>query len=145
MGERKVTVENIIYISNDDAIRIKTGDTLRLMDLCNIEILSIEALKDDRMGGNSGECVIHALNKGNEVSHKIPKIQWVSDKDKVEYNVLKPLPLYYGENYNENNLLIDEGYAESFVSNLPVGTQFQFVRYGFCKVDDKSTAIFTHK
>ena len=145
MGGRKVTVENIIYISNDDAIRIKTGDTLRLMDLCNIEILSIEALKDDRMGGNSGECVIHALNKGNEVSHKIPKIQWVSDKDKVEYNVLKPLPLYNGENYNENNLLIDEGYAESFVSNLPLGTQFQFVRYGFCKVDDKSTAIFTHK
>jgi glutamyl-tRNA synthetase len=145
MGIRKVPVENIIYISNDDAIRIKTGDTLRLMDLCNIEILSIEALKDDRIGGNSSECVIHALYKGNEVSHKIPKIQWVSDKDKVEYNILKPLPLYNGENYNENNLVIDEGYAESFVSNLPLGTQFQFVRYGFCKVDDKSTAIFTHR
>jgi len=145
MGKRRVAVENIIYISNDDAIRIKTGDTLRLMDLCNIEILSNDALKNDSIGGDSNECVIHAINKGNEVSHKIPKIQWVSDKDMVEYTILKPLPLYTGESYNENNLVIDKGYAESYVSNLPLGTQFQFVRYGFCKVDDKSTAIFTHR
>src|SRR5690606_4575561 len=52
MGKRRVAVENIIYISNDDAIRIKTGDTLRLMDLCNIEILSNDALKNDRIGGD---------------------------------------------------------------------------------------------
>jgi len=145
MGRRKVPIENIIYISNDDAIRIKTGDTLRLMDLCNIEILSIEIAEGERIGGNSTDCIIHASNKGDEMNHKIPKIQWVSESDKVEYNVLKPLPLYNGDIYNENNLVTDKGYAESFVSTLPLGSQFQFVRYGFCKVDDKSTAIFTHK
>ena len=42
MGKRRVRVGNIIYMSNDDAIKLKIGDTLRLMDLCNIEILSIE-------------------------------------------------------------------------------------------------------
>lgn len=145
MGKRKVTVGNIIYISNDDAIKIKTGDTLRLMDLCNIEILSIETSKDEKVGGNTSNTIIHALNKGNEVSHKIPKIQWVSEKDNLEYKILKPLPLYNGETYNENNLRIERGYAESFISTLPVGTPLQFVRYGFCRVDDKSTAIFTHR
>lgn len=145
MGRRKVPFENIIYISNDDAIRIKTGDTLRLMDLCNIEILTIEIAEGERIRGNSTDCIIHALNKGDEMNHKIPKIQWVSESDKVEYNVLKPLPLYNGDIYNENNLVTDKGYAESFVSTLPLGSQFQFVRYGFCKVDDKSTAIFTHR
>lgn len=145
MGKRKVSVENIIYISNDDAIRIKTGDTLRLMDLCNIEILSIKAAGDERIGDKSNDCFIHALNKGDEMNHKIPKIQWVSENDKVEYNILKPLPLYSGESFNEKSLITDKGYAESFVSTLPIGAQFQFVRYGFCKVDDKSTAIFTHR
>ena len=38
MGRRKINVEKIIYISNDDAIKLKIGDTVRLMDLCNIEI-----------------------------------------------------------------------------------------------------------
>ena len=40
MGKRKIGVEKIIYISNDDAIKLKIGDTVRLMDLCNIEIMN---------------------------------------------------------------------------------------------------------
>lgn len=146
MGRRKVEVGNIIYISNDDAIRIKTGDTLRLMDLCNIEISSIENSIDKQVDDNTtSKAIIYALNKGNEVSHRIPKIQWISEKDFIEYRILRPLPLYKGETYNENNLYIDRGYAESFVSNLTPGTSLQFVRYGFCRVDDKTTAIFTHR
>lgn len=151
-GRRQVPLENIIYISNDDAIRIKTGDTLRLMDLCNIEILSIENStneKDSNSIDNSdyknNETIIIAKNVGNELSHNIPKIQWVSDKDKTSFNILKPLPLYNGDIYNENNLIVDSGYAESFVLTLPVGTSIQFVRYGFCKLDDHKTAVFTHR
>jgi glutamyl-tRNA synthetase len=151
-GRRQVPLENIIYISNDDAIRIKTGDTLRLMDLCNIEILSIENYskdKNDNYIDNGGyknkESIIIAKNVGNDISHSIPKIQWVSDKDKTSFSILKPLPLYNGDNYNENNLIVDSGYAESFVLKLPVGTCIQFVRYGFCKLDDHKTAVFTHR
>lgn len=151
-GRRKIQVENIIYISNDDAIRIKTGDTLRLMDLCNIEILSI----DNPVNGENGnpidngireksESVIKAKNIGNEISHSIPKIHWVSEVDKIDFNILKPLPLFNGDTYNENNLIIDKGYAESFVATLPIGTPIQFVRYGFCKIDDIATAVFTHR
>ena len=55
------------------------------------------------------------------------------------------MPLYKGDCYNENNLIIDNGLAESFISKLKVGTIIQFVRYGFCRIDDMSTAIFTHR
>ncbi len=145
MGKRRVHFENIIYISNDDAIRIKIGDTLRLMDLCNIEILRIEQSGDDDKVGNPDNKIIYALNKGNEVNHKIPKIQWVSEKDQIQYKILRPLPLYSGDKYNENNLVIDTGVAESFISKLQTGAPFQFVRYGFCRIDDQTTAIFTHR
>jgi glutamyl-tRNA synthetase len=152
MGRRQVSVENIIYISNDDAFRIKTGDTLRLMDLCNIEILSIKNSTNDKHGDSTdngdyktNERIILAKNVGNEISHSIPKIQWVSDMDKISFTILKPLPLYKGDNYNENNLIVDNGYAESYASTLPVGTSIQFVRYGFCRIDDHKTAVFTHR
>ena len=146
MGKRKVRVGNIIYISNDDAIKLKIGDTLRLMDLCNIEILSIEKnLIKDKNGGNDPNIVINATNKGNEISHNIPKVQWVSKFDCQNYRILRPLPLYDGDKYNVNNLIEDCGLAESYISKLDLGTVIQFVRYGFCRIDDSSTAIFTHK
>jgi len=63
----------------------------------------------------------------------------------VDYKILKPMPLYKGDIYNENNLIIDKGLAESFISKLEIGTIIQFVRYGFCRVDDSSSAIFTHR
>jgi glutamyl-tRNA synthetase len=146
MGKRKVRVGNIIYISNDDAIKLKIGDTLRLMDLCNIEILSIEKnLNIGINGANGRNIVINTKNMGNEISHNIPKIQWVSKSDSQNYRILRPLPLYDGDKYNENNLIEDSGFSESYISKLELGTAIQFVRYGFCRIDDSSTAIFTHR
>jgi glutamyl-tRNA synthetase len=58
---------------------------------------------------------------------------------------LKPLPLYKGEHYNENNLIIENGLSELYLSQLKIGAIVQFVRYGFCRIDDFSTAIFTHR
>lgn len=141
MGKRKIYVEKIIYISNDDAIKLKIGDTVRLMDLCNIEVINIDGFNSD---GNK-EKIIYAKNKGNEISHNIQKIQWVPKQSSIEFKVLKPLPLYNGDSYNENNLIIDKGMCEKYVSSLKIGTPIQFVRYGFCRLDDVSTAIFTHK
>jgi len=146
MGKRIVRVGNIIYISNDDAIKLKIGDTLRLMDLCNIEILSVEKnLNMDNDGANGRNIVVNAKNKGNEISHNMPKIQWVSNSDSQNYRILRPLPLYDGDKYNENNLIEDCGLSETFISKLDLGTAIQFVRYGFCRIDDSSTAIFTHR
>ncbi len=142
MGKRKIAVEKIIYISNDDAIKLKVGDTVRLMDLCNIEIMNIDISEEKENGGK----VITAKNIGNEIFHNVQKIQWVSKHNFIEFKILKPLPLYKGDCYNENNLIIDRGLSESFVSTLKIGTIIQFVRYGFCRIDDEfSTAVFTHK
>jgi glutamyl-tRNA synthetase len=141
MGKRTVKVEKIIYISNDDALKLKVGDSVRLMELCNIEIMDIDVSGEME----SGKKVIAANNIGNEVSHNVQKIQWVSKKDSVVFKILKPMPLYKGDIYNENNLIIDKGLAESFISKLEIGTIIQFVRYGFCRVDDSSSAIFTHR
>ncbi len=141
MGKRIVEVEKIIYIPNDDALKLKVGDSVRLMELCNIEIVSNGV--SDEMG--TGKKVIAAKNIGNKVSHNVQKIQWVSKKGSVDFKILKPMPLYKGDAYNENNLIVNKGLAESFISKLQIGTVIQFVRYGFCKIDDSSSAIFTHR
>lgn len=142
MGKRIVQVEKILYISNDDALKLKVGDSVRLMELCNIEIMGIDEVSD---GNGPSKRVIVAKNTGNTVSHNIQKIQWVSKKGSMDYKILKPMPLYKGDVYNENNLVVDRGLSESFISKLQVGTMIQFVRYGFCKIDDFSSAVFTHR
>lgn len=137
MGRRRINVEKIIYISNDDAIKLKIGDIVRLMDLCNIEIMDIVNSEDKK--------IIFAKNISNELSHDIQKIQWVSNQGSIEFKILRPLPLYNGDHFNEKSLIIDTGLCESFISTLTSGTIIQFVRYGFCRLDGPSTAIFTHR
>ena len=141
MGKRKMNVEKIIYISNDDAVKLKIGDTVRLMDLCNIEITHVDV--PNKKENNTK--IIEAKNIGNSLFHNIQKIQWVSKNNSMKFKILKPLPLYKGEHYNENNLIIEEGLSELYLSQLKIGTIVQFVRYGFCRIDDFSTAIFTHR
>jgi glutamyl-tRNA synthetase len=104
--------------------------------------MNIDDVPDEK---GAARRVIAAKNIGNKVSHNVQKIQWVSKKDSLNYKVLKPMPLYKGDTYNENNLEIDKGLSESFVSKLQIGTIIQFVRYGFCKIDDVSSAVFTHR
>ena len=141
MGKRKMNVEKIIYISNDDAVKLKIGDTVRLMDLCNIEITHVDVSNEKE----NNTKIIDAKNIGNDIFHNIQKIQWVSKNNSMKFKILKPLPLYKGEHYNENNLIIEEGLSELYLSQLKIGTIVQFVRYGFCRIDDFSTAIFTHR
>jgi glutamyl-tRNA synthetase len=141
MGKRKMNVEKIIYISNDDAVKLKIGDTVRLMDLCNIEITHVDVSNEKEYNTK----IIDAKNIGNDIFHNIQKIQWVSKNNSMKFKILKPLPLYKGEHYNENNLIIEEGLSELYLSQLKIGTIVQFVRYGFCRIDDFSTAIFTHR
>ncbi len=141
MGKRKMNVEKIIYISNDDAVKLKIGDTVRLMDLCNIEITHVDV--PNKKENNTK--IIEAKNIGNSLFHNIQKIQWISKNNSMKFKILKPLPLYKGEHYNENNLIIEEGLSELYLSQLKIGTIVQFVRYGFCRIDDFSTAIFTHR
>ena len=134
LGTRKVTVSDRLYISSDDAANLKAGDEIRLIELYNIKITAVDSNRS-----------VTAEVGGNEIRQSMPKIQWIAKNDIVEYKVMIPKALYIGEEYNTNSLEIARGFAESFVSGLQPDARVQFVRFGFCRIDDSQTAIMTHR
>jgi glutamyl-tRNA synthetase len=133
LGTRKVMVGDRFYVSGGDAANLKVDDEIRLMELYNIKVTDID----------SDLVTVQII--GDEITQSMPKIQWIAKNDIVEYEVLLPKVLYVGEEYNTNSLEIARGFAESFVSGLKPDTRVQFVRFGFCRIDDSKTAIMTHR
>ena len=136
-GFRKVKVSNSFYISNEDAIKLNVDDEIRLMELYNIKIVEIKSEDHKKL--------LIANSIGDQLKQAIPKIQWVANDNIVPFKVLIARQLYIGEVYNIDSLKISEGFAEAFVSTLEYGTIFQFVRFGFCRLDENNTAIFSHR
>ena len=137
LGFRMVKVSNSFYISGDDAIKLNVGDEIRLMELYNIKIVEIKS--------NDNKKLLIATHVGDDLKHGVSKIQWVAKNDIVPFKVIIARELYIDEAYNINSLKISEGFAETFVSSLQYGTIIQFVRFGFCKLEENNTAIFTHR
>jgi glutamyl-tRNA synthetase len=133
LGTRKVRAGDRFYIAGDDAAGLKVGDEIRLIELSNIRVTGV---KNDLITAEAG---------GDEIRQSMQKIQWIAKNDIVEYKVLIPKALYIGEEYNTNSLEIARGFAESFVSGLKPDARVQFVRFGFCRIDDGKTAIMTHR
>ena len=154
LGQRKVRVSNSFYIAGDDAVSIRVGDEIRLMELFAGTSDTHRARTGTDSGGgvpinasntsNSGKLII-AEQTGDEIHQDMPKIQWVAMADALPYKVLIARELYIEENYNRNSLETCEGFAESFVSSLNKGTMVQLVRFGFCRLNGDITAIFTHR
>jgi glutamyl-tRNA synthetase len=107
------------------------------MELYNIKIVEIKS-KDNKK-------LLIANHVGDDLKHGVSKIQWVAKNDTVPFKVMIARELYIDEAYNINSLKISEGFAETFVSSLQYGTIIQFVRFGFCKLEENNTAIFTHR
>jgi len=137
LGTRKVRVADTFYIASDDAANLKVGDEIRLIELYNIRVATIDE--------STGRRVIKAQVGGDEIKQSMPKVQWIAKNDILEYKVMIPKELYKGEDYNTNSLEIAQGFAESFVSTLKPDARVQFVRFGFCRIDDKNQAIMTHR
>lgn len=135
MGKRKISVNNVVYISNQDAKQLKNGMEIRLIELYNIKVSELDILKKEAI----------AEYTDDTLKDTIPKIQWVSEQDLVKYTIIKPNKLFIGERFNHNSLEIIEGFAESFVTTLSNSTMVQFIRLGFCRIEDNKSAIFTHK
>ncbi|MEM2856958.1 MAG: glutamate--tRNA ligase [Candidatus Nitrosocaldaceae archaeon] len=129
LGYREIKLDNELYISSDDLCNLKIGDEIRLLELFNVKIDSIDG-------------IIHAKYTGNELK-QIPRIQWVSKG--VEINVLVAKQLYLDNKFNENSLEVIKGYAEEYVDRLENGSRVQFVRFGFCILDEARKFILTHK
>lgn len=135
MGKRKISVNNVVYISNQDAEQLKNGMEIRLIELYNIKVSELDIVKKEAI----------AEYTDDTLKDTIPKIQWVSEQDLVKYTIIKPNKLFIGEIFNHNSLEIIEGFAESFVTTLSNSTMVQFIRLGFCRIEDNKSAIFTHK
>ena len=139
LGTRKLKVDNRFYITEDDAAALKVGDEIRLIELYNIKVTNIAKKNDSSL-------LITAEVGGDEIRQSMMKVQWIAYNDKVDFKVMIPKELYKGEaKYNTDSLEIAQGFAESFVSSLRPDTLVQFVRFGFCRIDDNQIAIMTHR
>jgi len=137
LGSRSVQVNDTVYIARADAGKLSEGSIIRLMELYNIKITRLDLVNDKSR--------VYADVIGTGLSHDIQKIQWVAYNDKMPYRIIIPKKLFSNEEFDRNSLEIASGYAESFVSTLPVHSNIQFVRYGFCRLDGDQQAIFTHR
>jgi glutamyl-tRNA synthetase len=139
LGTRTVKVGDRFYISEDDAAGLKVGDEIRLIELYNVKVTSID-------GQNGARLMITAEASGDDIRQSLPKIQWIAKNDIIDYRVMIPKELYMSEDkYNTNSLEVSQGFAESFVSRLEPDSRIQFVRFGFCRIDGNQIAIMTHR
>ncbi|TMR62550.1 hypothetical protein, partial [Streptococcus pseudopneumoniae] len=132
MGKRKVVVDGNFYISKEDANELKVGSQIRLMSLGNVSITKSSVDLE-------GEFI------DDNVKSELPKIQWVPQKGAQKISIIIPGILFINDNFNENSLEITEGYTEDYYSNLKVGDEIQFIRFGYCRKDSATQVIFTHK
>ncbi|MHC1635348.1 MAG: glutamate--tRNA ligase [Candidatus Methanospirareceae archaeon] len=116
---REIKAGKEVYISEDDFLRLKEGDKMRLKFLCNVEVVE----KSDLMA--------IARVVGEDI--KKPIIHWVP-KGGIKVRVKKPDG-------------VDEGIGEELIAS-EVGKVVQFERYGFVRVDNVEggcvIAYFTH-
>jgi glutamyl-tRNA synthetase len=137
LGSRNVLVRDAIYISMDDAIKLKPGNEIRLIELYNIRINEIR--KDGKRLTAVGSY------SGDEIKADLVKIQWVAKNDAHALEILVPKELFKGDNYNAESLQVWKGVCESYVARLKPDSKVQFVRVGFCRIDHSGLAIYTHK
>jgi glutamyl-tRNA synthetase len=139
LGTRTVKVDDIFYISEDDAAGLKVEDEFRLIELYNVKVTSIGEK-------NGGRLMICAETSGDEIRQSLPKMQWIAKNDIIDYKVMIPKELYMSDDkYNPDSLEVSQGFAESYVSRLETNSRVQFVRFGFCRIDGDQTAIMTHR
>lgn len=132
MGHRSVRVGGAVYLSGADCGDIREGDTVRLMGLGDIRVTRQGA----RMEGSY---------VGDDVNADHPRMQWVGRDSAHRIRILVPGPLFVGDAYNEDSLGEIEAYTEPHYAELENGDPIQFVRFGYCRKDSKTQAIYTHK
>jgi glutamyl-tRNA synthetase len=136
LGTRYVQTSDRIYIDQADADRLKAGHEIRLMEMHNIRL-------DGTIRGKASE-YLPVINTGQEIKTNIPKVQWVSNDDMVPFTVIVPGKLFINEEFNKESLYTYNGIAESYVSRVRIGSNIQFVRFGFCRLQSNGVAIYTH-
>ena len=133
MGSRTIETSGFFFVPKRDALGMKAGTVVRLIEQYNVQVLGKKAN------------LITAQFHSAEVIQDIPKIQWVTDL-KTKLNVLEPGPLYNEDgSVNRKSLVTTKGLVEESFRDLSLGQIIQFIRYGFCRVDSRDTCVLAHK
>jgi glutamyl-tRNA synthetase len=130
-GKRKLAFEisgetATAYISGPDFKIINPGDSIRLMDAFNVEI--VEKGEDSAVVRYISDDLKEARKK------RMPLIHWTS-KGRVEVEVRTPEGMV-------------RGYGEADLKKADIDDIVQFERYGFVRIDkknDKVATYFAHK
>lgn len=130
-GKRKIKVitkDNRlkVLIAHSDANKLRKGQILRLKDLINIQILSIDLNKN----------LINSNFHSFELNREFSIIQWVSKEENVKVSIIKP------------DGTISKGNGEVNLVNIPLNKTIQFERFGFVNPikweDNVLICYFTH-
>ncbi len=124
LGFREIPAGSKILVSGDDLKDLKAGGNLRLKDLCNIEILSLDPLRALVIGTDP--------HQAREMKLRI--IHW-TPTDGVPVGVMRPDG-------------VDSGIGEAGIKE-DLGKVVQFERYGFVRIDSAEegevVAYFAHR
>jgi glutamyl-tRNA synthetase len=112
-----------IFIASNDAKKLVVGQTLRLKDLVNIQILSID------VDNKKIKAYFHSL----ELNREYTIIQWVPVDSKVGVQILMP------------DGSISNGYGEINLRKIPMDKTIQFERFGFVNpIELKENCLFCY-
>ena len=115
-----------MFIAYSDAEKLKAGQILRLKDLINIQILSVD-IKQKKI-----KSYYHSLELNREYSI----IHWVPQDENIKVSILMP------------DGSLTSGYGEINLLNIPLKKVIQFERYGFVnplKIEQNELfCYFTH-
>ena len=115
-----------ILIAHTDATRLRKGQIIRLKDLLNIQIMSIDLNKN----------LINSNFHSFELNREFSIIQWVSKEENVKVSILNP------------DGTISKGNGEVNLVNIPLNKTIQFERFGFVNPikweDNVLICYFTH-
>jgi len=115
-----------VLIAHTDAIKLRKGQIIRLKDLINIQVVSID-LNKNLINSN-----FHSL----ELNREFSIIQWVSKEENIKVSILKP------------DGTISKGNGEVNLVNIPLNKTIQFERFGFVNPikweDNVLICYFTH-
>ena len=132
LGKRNIAVDENFYLSSDDTKDLKPGSVIRLMGVGNVKIKNVS----DHLTGDYA---------GDELVEDYHKVQWVSQKNFHRLKIHIPKILFIDDTFNEDSLEELEVFVEPHYINLKEGSEIQFVRFGYCRKESSSLAIFTHK
>ncbi len=116
-GSRKYSVGDKFIIEKQDFSEIRENELVRLMDCINF-----------RKKGNN--MVFHSIEHEQFKGKGTKVIHWLTEDSAVKAEVMMP------------DAKIITGLAEAGASKLKQGEIIQFVRFGFCRVEDLKKMLF---